>query len=460
MPKLALGKRTAILPIVQGGMGVGISLSGLATAVAEEGGIGVIAANAIGMIEPDYYADGRAANIRALRREIRQARARTAGMIGVNIMVAVNDFPQLLETAISEKVDILFLGAGLPIKGIPVKAIRAAGTEVAPIVSSRRAAELIFKYWEKAYQDVPDAVVVEGPLAGGHLGFKPEQLDDPAFALEKIVPEVVAAVAPFQKAFHKTIPVIAAGGIFSGQDIWRFLQLGAQGVQMATRFVATHECDADQRFKDAYVTCRREDLTIIKSPVGMPGRAIRNRFLDDAAAGIRNVTRCAWRCLESCDIKNSVYCISAALNHARQGQLEHGFAFAGANAYRVERIVSVRELLGELKVEYEAALIKSFTTLKEEYLNVIDRGFASLHREYERARQRVDRRWRVCSQAWGKKIVAVREEYEKAAAHWQTLKKEYDGVIQKLNVLKVQFPERLLELQAIIRRYPAVPDPF
>lgn len=378
MPKLTIGGRTASLPIVQGGMGVGISLSGLASSVAAQGGIGVIAANGVGMIEPDYYEDGRAANIKALRSEIRKARKKTSGLIGVNIMVAVNDFQQLLNVAIEEKADALFMGAGLPIKNIPVAKIRAANVLVIPIVSSGRAAELIFKYWAKNYGDVPDAVVVEGPLAGGHLGFKADQLENPAQALEILVPQVVAAVAGFQETFHKKIPVIAAGGIFTGEDILRFLQLGAQGVQMATRFVATEECDADPRFKAAYLKCRPQDIVIIKSPVGLPGRAIRNHFLDNAAAGVRNVNRCAWRCLDQCDIKHADYCISAALDNARQGMLDQGFAFCGANAHRVDKIVPVAELLESLKYEYEAAFIQNLVTLKDETLKSIERKFNGL----------------------------------------------------------------------------------
>ncbi len=155
LPRLRIGAKTAELAIVQGGMGVGISLSNLAAAVAREGGIGVIAANAIGMIEADYYADPVAANLRALRREIREARRLSTGVIGVNIMVAVDCFRELLDAAVEENVDVLFLGAGLPIKGIPVQAIRRAGVQVVPIVSSARAARLIFKSWEKAYQRYP-----------------------------------------------------------------------------------------------------------------------------------------------------------------------------------------------------------------------------------------------------------------------------------------------------------------
>jgi NAD(P)H-dependent flavin oxidoreductase YrpB (nitropropane dioxygenase family) len=455
MPRLTIGNRTASLPIIQGGMGVAISLSKLASAVAKQGGIGIIAANGIGLIDPDYYNDGRAANIRALRKEIRRARSQTSGLIGINIMVAANDFQQLLDVAIEEKVDALFMGAGLPIKNMPVAKIRAADVLVIPIVSSGRAAELIFKYWEKNYADIPDAVVVEGPLAGGHLGFKAEQLQNPDQALEILIPQVIAAVSRFQETFHKKIPVIAAGGIYNGEDILRFLQLGAQGVQMATRFVATHECDADIRFKEAYLKCRPEDIVIIKSPVGMPGRAIQNQFLDNAAAGVRNVNRCAWRCLDQCDIKNADYCISVALDNARQGLLDQGFAFCGANAYRIDKIVSVAELLESLKYEYEAAFLQSLVTLKDEYLKSIEKKFASLRRDYLQARQRLIRLSEEAGRAWEKKMNAFREEYEKAHGLADMLKKEYEAALEKLNALKERFPEKLAELQAMAQRFQA-----
>lgn len=356
MPALRIGDKTAALSIVQGGMGVGISLSNLAAAVAAEGGIGVIAANAIGMIEDDYYDDPVAANVRALRRELREARRRSAGLIGINIMVAVDCFRELLQAAVEEKADVLFLGAGLPIKGIPVPAIREAGVRVVPIVSSARAARLIFRSWEKHYGDVPDGVVVEGPRAGGHLGFKPSEIDDPAFRLERLVPEVVQALGEFEARWGRSLPVIAAGGIFTGEDIYRFLRLGAGGVQLGTRFVATDECDADVRFKQAYVACREEDIVIIESPVGLPGRAVRGPFLESVARGDRKIFRCPSRCLESCAAGKARYCISEALDSARKGDLENGFAFCGANAHRVEAIVPVKQLVAGLKQGYALAV--------------------------------------------------------------------------------------------------------
>ncbi len=358
IPKLRIGDLEANIPIVQGGMGVGISLSNLASAVANEGGIGVISATGIGMLEPDFNKNFEESNKRALRREIRKARQMTKGIIGVNIMVALTDYYDLLQIAVEEGSDLVFIGAGLPLK-IPdtllPDRVGKVATKVVPIVSSARAARVIFRYWEKNFHRVPDAVVVEGPLAGGHLGFKKEQIDDPDYSLEKIVPEVISEMRRYEQRLNVSIPVIAAGGVYTGADIYKFIQLGAQGVQMATRFVATHECDAAMEFKKAYVRCKKEDLAIIDSPVGLPGRAIRNRFLEDVSAGKKTPYECHWHCLETCDFENSPYCICIALTNAKKGNLEKGFAFAGANAYRVDSIVSVRELIELLLREYEEA---------------------------------------------------------------------------------------------------------
>ena len=351
-PALTIGDLHVPVPIVQGGMGVAVSLSNLATAVAEAGGIGVIAANGIGMLEKDYFRNGREANLRAFRNEIQSARRRTRGAIGVNIMVAVNDFHQLLDVAIEEKVDVVFMGAGLPIKDIPVARMQANGVKAVPIISSARAAEMIFRMWKKIYQTVPDGLVFEGPKAGGHLGFTAEQLDDPEFQLEAIVPQIVEAVKPYEAEFGRSIPVIAGGGVYTGEDIHRVLSLGASAVQMGTRFVATAECDAEPAFKQAYVDCTEEQIGLIKSPVGMPGRAIRNEFIAAAEEGNLPSFKCAWQCLASCKAEAANYCISIALNNARRGMLKRGFVFAGSNAYRVEEIVPVASLVAELREGY------------------------------------------------------------------------------------------------------------
>ncbi len=358
IPKLRIGDLEAHIPIIQGGMAVGISLSGLASAVANEGGIGVIAATGIGMLEPDFSRNFNEANQRALRKEMQKVREMTTGIIGVNILVALSDFDDLIQVAVDEGADAVFLVAGLPLRIPKTSLLDTRGkvtTKVVPIVSSARAAKIIFQYWGKNYNHVPDAVVVEGPLAGGHLGFTRDQINNPDHTLEKILPEVVSVTKTYEQHFNKNIPVIAAGGIYTGADIHKFIQLGAQGVQMGTRFVATHECDASIKFKEAYIRCKNEDLTIIDSPVGLPGRAIQNRFLEEVAAGVKKPFKCPWKCLKTCDVENTPYCIGVALTQAKKGNLDKGFAFAGANAYRIDKIISVKELIETLLEEYERA---------------------------------------------------------------------------------------------------------
>lgn len=345
--------------IIQGGMGIGVSLSGLAAAVANARGIGIIATAGIGMNEPDFGSNFLEANIRVLRREIKKAREMTKGIIGVNIMVALTNYADMVEISIEEGVDLIISGAGLPLD-LPKYLIEGCKTKLVPIISSARAAGLICKRWFGKFGYLPDAFVVEGPLAGGHLGFSVEQLSDPEFALEKLIPKVLDEIARFCEE-HKVeveIPVIAAGGIYTGADVHKFMQLGAAGVQMATRFVATHECDADIRFKQAYIDAKKEDLVIIKSPVGLPGRAIRNEFIDDLTTGKKKPFKCLFHCIKTCELEKSPYCISMALINAKKGKLKGGFPFAGANAYRVKKIISVEELMTAIKGEYENASSK------------------------------------------------------------------------------------------------------
>ncbi|MDR1947404.1 MAG: nitronate monooxygenase [Desulfovibrio sp.] len=360
-PSLTIGDSVARIPIVQGGMGVGISLHRLAAAVAAEGGIGVIAAAMIGMREPDIAGNPIAANARALTSEIKKARELTDGVIGVNIMVVMTDFVSLVRTAIAERADVIFSGAGLPtdlpriLRGMCDERKEEFRTCLVPIVSSARAAGILCKKWLSRSAYLPDAFVVEGPKAGGHLGYKAEELDNPANALETIVPEVIDAVKKFEDQAGRRIPVIAAGGVYTGEDIHRFLDMGAAGVQMGTRFVATEECDADIRFKQAYVEAGEDDIAIIKSPVGMPGRAIRGRFIDALEEGRRNF-RCLFHCISTCNPEKSPYCIAAALFNAMKGNLERGFAFSGSNVFRVDGITTVKELINSLQKEFDAAV--------------------------------------------------------------------------------------------------------
>ncbi len=352
IPKLVIGDLSTPLPIVQGGMGIGVSLAGLASAVANAGGIGVIASAGIGWAEPDFKVNPKRANENALRKQIRKARSLTDGVIGVNIMVAMTDFPDLVKAAAEEGVDIIFSGAGLPL-AMPAYAGGGSSPKLAPIVSSGRAASVLCRKWLGKHDRLPDALVVEGPMAGGHLGFKPEQINDENFRLERLIPDVLEAVAPFEKEAGRPIPVIAAGGVYTGDDIYKYLAMGAAGVQMGTRFVATHECDAALEFKMAYIRAREEDLSIIKSPVGLPGRALRNRFIEDMESGGKSPFVCPYHCIHSCDISKSPYCITLALLNARRGSVDRGLIFAGKNAYRVEEIVAVAELMQTLVAEYE-----------------------------------------------------------------------------------------------------------
>ncbi len=358
MKRLKIGNLEAKIPVIQGGMGVAISLSGLAAAVANEGGIGIISSAAIGMLLPDFAKDFRNANKQALRNEIRKARTKTAGIIGVNVMMALTDYEDHLTVAVEEGADLIISGAGLPLR-MPAEVIRDKKgenkTKFLPIVSSAKAAALIFRYWESHYGVIPDGVVVEGPKAGGHLGYKKSQIENPDFTIENIIPVVVEAVRPFEKKFKKNLPVIAAGGIYSGSDIFRLMRLGAQGVQMATRFVPTYECDASPEFKEAYINSSPRDIVLIDSPVGLPGRAINNQFLKDVSAGKKHPVQCPWQCLKTCDYKKAPYCISLALINAARGKLKNGFVFAGNNAFKTTKIQSVREVFQSLKAEFEGS---------------------------------------------------------------------------------------------------------
>ena len=357
MKKLQIGELFAETPIVQGGMGVGISLSGLASAVAEQGGIGVISSAGLGVIYRSFSSDYRLASIEGLRQELRKAREKTRGIIGVNVMVAMSNFADMVKTAIAEKADIIFSGAGLPLN-LPSFLPEGAKTKLAPIVSSARAAKLLCTKWFSEYRHVPDAIVVEGPKAGGHLGYKAEQLDNADFALETVVPQVVETVGDFAAAHDCHIPVIAGGGIYTGEDIYKILSLGADGVQMGTRFVTTEECDAAPAFKQSYLDAREPDIEIIESPVGMPGRAIRSSFLDKVKAGLTRPKRCPFDCIKTCDVSHSPYCIMLALYNAFKGRLQKGYAFCGANAWRSDKIISVKELFETLKREYDEFSLK------------------------------------------------------------------------------------------------------
>jgi len=367
MEALKIGDLTVRVPIVQGGMGVAISLSGLATAVANAGGIGVISAAGIGMTEPNFAKDFHEANKTALKRHIRKVRENSNGVLGVNLMVALSDYDELLKVAIEEKVDIAIMGAGLPLKMpqfVLDKGFDNIHTKFAPKVSGGKAAKLIFNYWATKFNHVPDAVVVEGPKAGGHLGFKREQLEGEHVPLANLVKEVVAVLEEFEAKFNKKIPVIAAGGVYTGEDMKEMIDAGAKAVKLGTRFVTTHECDANIEFKNSYINSTADDMKLVNSPVGLPGRVVNGPFVEKVFRNETSPFSCPWKCLKSCDYTKAPYCISNILLQASKGRLDRGFAFAGTNAHRATKIESVQEVIDDVINGYKKLSTKSNASIR------------------------------------------------------------------------------------------------
>ncbi len=312
MPTLTIGNRTARLPIIQGGMAVRISLSPLAAAVAEAGGIGIIAGSGM---EPDEMAS-----------EVRKAREATSGIFGVNIMVAVRKFPELVKAAIREGADLVIAGAGFSRDVFGWG--KEAGVPIVPVVGSARVARLAEKFGA-------GAVVVEGFEAGGHLGTDRYMRD--------LLPEIVEAV---------DIPVIAAGGVVTGEDIKEVLDMGAAGVQMGSRFAATKESSASDAFKQMYVEATEDDVILVKSPVGYPGRALRSPFTELLESGEKPSMGKCRSCLKEC---HKDYCIIDRLERSQQGDVETGLIFAGSSAARIHDIPSVADLMDRLVSEWRAA---------------------------------------------------------------------------------------------------------
>lgn len=371
---LVIGDLVAKYPIIQGGMGVGISLSSLAGAVAKAGGIGIISTAQIGFRDPDFLKEPMAANMRAIRSEFDKARAiAPKGIIGFNIMVATRNYAQYVKEAIKAGADIIISGAGLPVdlpeylaeaKKIAADAGETVRTKIAPIVSTAKSAMVICKMWDRKYKKIPDLLVIEGPLAGGHLGFSREQLahygadtkDVPQTYHQEVYDEeirgIMKVVKQYEEKYSRHIPVVIAGGIYTREDVEHAMELGADGVQVATRFVTTEECDAPMNYKQSYIDAKKEDIVITQSPVGMPGRAIRNEFLDAVKKQKEEgekvkITHC-YQCLEHCDPQTIPYCITKALSNAAEGDLGHALLFCGSNAYRADRIETVDGVIQDL----------------------------------------------------------------------------------------------------------------
>lgn len=345
---LTIGNLKAEIPVVQGGMGVGISLSSLAGNVALNGGIGVISSAQIGFRDPEWEKHPVETNLRVLQEEILKAKKiAKGGIIAVNIMVATKFYDRYVKAAVKAGADIIISGAGLPVD-LP-DFVKGSMTKIAPIVSSLKSFEVISKYWLKKYDRLPDMVVIEGPLAGGHLGFKKEELDHiEALHYDEEIKKIISRVRETEKGSR--IPVVVAGGIYEGKDALPYFAMGADGVQVATRFVTTCECDADIRYKEAYIQAKKEDIEIVKSPVGMPGRAIHNRFLEQAAGGKLKKSSCR-QCLAKCNPALIPYCITDALVNAARGNTEEGLLFCGANAYKADKIEHVSDIMKEFEEE-------------------------------------------------------------------------------------------------------------
>ena len=346
---LRIGDMIAKIPIIQGGMGVGISRSKLAGAVAAEGGIGIISTAQIGYDEENFENDQAECNLRAIGKHIRCAKeiAGGNGLVGANIMVALKHYKEHVMAAVAAGADVIISGAGLPVK-LPEYIGKACRTKIAPIVSSRRAADIILKMWARRYDRTADFIVIEGPKAGGHLGFSNEELQN----MENIdydteIKEIIGCTKEYEKKYNTHIPVIVAGGIFDHYDIIHAIELGADGVQIASRFVATKECDASEEYKKAYIDAKEEDIKIIKSPVGMPGRAIRNEFIKRVERENQPVLKC-YNCMKKCNPKEVPYCITKALVDAVNGDINNVLIFCGANVGRINDMTTVHELMEEL----------------------------------------------------------------------------------------------------------------
>lgn len=347
LPSLHIGDLIAKIPIVQGGMGIGISLSGLAGAVAKEGGIGVISAAQPGFDEPDFKTHTVLANLRALAFHIKKARSiAPKGVLGVNIMTKGQNYGDYAKCAVENGADIIFSGAGLP-ADLPTF-VAGTKTKIAPIISTAKACRIMLKLWDRHHHTTADMVVIEGPKAGGHLGYTREEVKlHENDGYENEIHAILDVVKGFEEKYKKKIPVVFGGGVFDKADITHYLSLGLSGVQMATRFVATKECDASDAFKEMYVKAKKEDITIVQSPTKMPGRALLNPFVKRIRACRQNVTGC-FHCLKTCDPRTTPYCITMALIRAVKGDVDNALIFCGANAYRIKKITTVHDLMAEL----------------------------------------------------------------------------------------------------------------
>ena len=354
---LKIGKYEIKYPIFQGGMGLGISWDKLAGNVSLEGGLGIISSVGTGYYENRKFIDKELNakpfgsenfySTRGLRAVIENARKICGDLpLGVNIMYAANDYARVVKDACEAGINIIVSGAGLP-TNLPEFTQNFKEIALVPIVSSAKALKIICKRWLQRYERLPDAVVLEGPLSGGHQGFTYEQCLDPEFSLFNLIPQVKAEIKEWGD-----FPLIAAGGIWDKNDIEKAISLGANGVQMGTRFIGTHECDADIGFKEVLLAAEEKDIELIKSPVGYPARGIRTNLINlvDKRMGpnIQCISNCVSPCQRGKEAKQVGYCIADRLFDAYSGKKESGLFFTGANGYKLKELISVKELMHKL----------------------------------------------------------------------------------------------------------------
>ncbi len=353
---VTIGKHTFTHPIIQGGMGVGVSWDRLAGSVSKEGGLGVVSAVGTGYYHNMQYvkqqSQGRPVEVEnfysrdALFAIIENARKICGDApLAANILYAQNDYGRVVQDACEAGIDILITGAGLP-TDMPKYAQDYPDVALVPIVSSARALKLIIRKW-KRYERLPDAVIVEGPLSGGHQGFVYDDCFKEEFQLQNLIPQVIQEASKWGD-----IPVIAAGGIWDKDDINEYLDMGCKAVQMATRFIGTHECDADENFKQVILDAKEDDIELLKSPVGLPARGVRTNLINmvDARKGpkIACISNCVAPCKRGEEAKAVGYCIADRLGDAHLGRKETGLFFTGSNGYKLTSLVSVKELMEEL----------------------------------------------------------------------------------------------------------------
>lgn len=348
---LVIDKLVAKVPIIQGGMGIGVSLANLAGAVGREGGIGILSTAQIGFQEAIFEKSPMRANMEAIKKQFDRAKEiAKGGLIGFNIMAATFHYERYVKRCVEVGADVIISGAGLPIN-LP-ELVAGSTTKIAPIVSSNKAAKVLLNTWKKRYNTTADFIVIEGPEAGGHLGFKAESLAESSEQMDAEIIKIVDTVKAFGEQFNRDIPVIFAGGVFDRSDIEHYLSLGCSGVQMATRFVITEECDAPESFKQSYLKAKQEDITVIKSPVGMPGRALKNQFTERIKNERIPIEKCR-SCLsyKHCDRETIPYCITETLLNAVTADPNNALVFAGSNAYRLKEKTTVKAIFDELTME-------------------------------------------------------------------------------------------------------------